>query len=121
MSEYPLPEGPAGLCGFCHTTHTGKPCGTEDRPLKGIMEQKRERPSFESLIPKEPCAGILCPICRSVLHTRADTVQHWEAGHFDTMHCSCGFNWGIGSSHGHIVEPSLAKMPLSDTHRSTER
>jgi hypothetical protein len=33
--DYPLPTGAVGTCGFCHTSHPGNPCGTEDRPLPG--------------------------------------------------------------------------------------
>jgi hypothetical protein len=83
---------------------------------------KRERPSFESLLPKEPCAGILCPICSRVIPTREEVFGHWEAGHFDMMKCECGFSWGIGSSggHGHIVPPSLETLPLP-SHESEKR
>lgn len=75
--------------------------------------QKRIRPPFESILPKEPCV-MMCPIGCGSINTIDETFKHWEAGHFDGMVCECGFTYGVGSSHGHVVPPSLEKMPLGD-------
>lgn len=42
MSQYPTPEGATGSCGFCHTSHLGRPCGTEDRIIRGKGETQVE-------------------------------------------------------------------------------
>jgi len=75
-------------------------------------KQWRERPPLESIRLKTP--GIFMCGCGQELRTFKDLTVHYEAGHFDTNKCECGFTWGpFSGSHGHFDGPSLAPLPIS--------